>query len=221
MKRINLTKEQFLYLLTNPNPFDQGVYGKLTIIGDYLFKVNYKDFIGTYITGDENTLASEVSNWQQVEKDLRHDKSTLEEKIEKYSRLQDTKSNRLIAGVLAYEGLFVGVVLNYFKDYISLTEAANIVSVEERDKYIAISYELAKDLLDHNIVPKDISENNILVNLETGDVVLIDLDDCETTYGPDNYVNDFPHHRRTIDENIKDMIRRLDLRRGIEDPREI
>lgn len=219
MKKIELTKEQFLYLLLNPNPFDQGVYGKLTIIGDYLFKLYYKDFIGTYINGDDETLANEVDTLQTVEKQL--DRNTLERKEEEYSRLLNTKSNKLIEGILSYQGLFVGVVMHYYKDYISLSEAADKISVEERDKYINMGYELAKDLLDHNIVPKDISETNILVNLETGDVVLIDLDDPETTYGPDGYVNKFPHHRRTIDENVKDMIRRLDQRRGIIDPREI
>lgn len=221
MKKISLTKEQMLFLLLNPNPFDQGVYGKLTIVGDYLFKVNYKDFIETYITGDETKLDWEVDSWLKVEKESNYGLRDVDKQKEKFSKLESTKSSKLIVGVLSYRGLYVGTILNYYKDYISLVEADKKISIEERDKYINKAYELANDLLEHNIVPRDISENNILVNLETGDVVLIDLDDIETTYGPDGYVDKYPHHRRTIDSNFKDTIRRLNNRRGIKDPREL
>ena len=221
MKTINLTKEQMLFLLLNPNPFDQGVYGILSEVGEYLFKVNYKDFIETYISNNPDALDGEVDIWLKVEKESNMGLRNVEKQRDKFKRLESTKSSNLIVGVLSYRDLYVGTVLHNFKGYVTLAKADESISIEERNIYISKAYELANDLLAHDIVPKDLSENNVLVNLETGDVVLIDLDDGETTYGPEGYVDKYPHHRKTIESNVQDMIRRLNNRRGIKDPREL
>ena len=62
----------------------------------------------------------------------------------------------------------------------------------------------------HDIVPKDIKENNILVNTETGDVKLIDLDGIETIYGPKGYIKDYPYNIDSVNAKLEEMANRLE-----------
>ena len=99
--------------------------------------------------------------------------------------------------------------MNYFEGYISLEKASKIVTRQELDEYLRKCYNLVNDLMTHNIVPKDIKEDNILVNIKNGDVILIDLDGNETVYGPVNYVNDYPYNKKIVENKLNDMVYRL------------
>ena len=209
MKLIDINKEQFLKLLLNSNPFSKGQFGIITLINDKLYKIYYKDFFETYFTKDENKLDAEVEQWLNFEKITNSDLKNPSKRLEVLNKLLETKSRDLITGVLSYNGILVGIEMRYYKDYISLASVSKTVSNEDLDKYLSESYNLISDLMSHNIVPRDIKEDNILINLITGDVVLIDLDGNETIYGPDNYVNDYPYNKKIVTEKVDEMICRL------------
>ena len=209
MKVIDISKEKFLNLLLNSYPFDQGQFGIITLVNDKLYKVYYKDFINTYIGKNASKLDFEVDIRLKVKEESNSELMSPNSRLEDFSRLSQTKSYDLITGILSYKGLFIGIEMTYYDGYITLFEAAKIVSDEELDRYINISYDLANDLLIHDIVPNDISEKNILINIETGDVKLIDLDGIETTYGPKNYVRDYPYNVESINKKFSEMIHRL------------
>ena len=209
MKLIDINKEQFLKLLLNSNPFSKGQFGIITLINDKLYKIYYKDFFETYFTKDENKLDAEVEQWLNIEKIINSDLKNPSKKLEVLNKLLETKSRDLITGVLSYNGVLVGIEMKYYEDYISLASVSKTVSNEDLDKYLSKSYNLISDLMSHNIVPRDIKEDNILINLITGDVVLIDLDGNETIYGPDNYVNDYPYNKKIVTDKVNEMICRL------------
>ena len=209
MRIINIAREQLLYLLLNTNSLDHGVYGRLFLVNDKLYKIYYKDFFVVCISKNSNKLEKIVDNLLMIEKELGYGLRDPYTNLLKLERLLETKSKDLITGVLSYRDLLVGIEMNYYKDYITLLEASIIVSKEELDYYIEVCYELVHDLLLHNIVPNDIKEDNIIVNIKTGDVKLIDLDDNETRYGPDDYINRFPYNVSNIEQRLEAMIHRL------------
>ena len=121
----------------------------------------------------------------------------------------------LITGVLSYKGLLVGIQMKYLKNYTTLKEISTRVEDSKLVIYLNKVYELVCNLLMENIVPTDVKEDNILVNEETKDVVLIDLDGSETIYGPDNYLIDFPYNLDIINNNFDKMVNRLKIKKGL------
>ena len=100
------------------------------------------------------------------------------------------------------------------KNYTTLKEISTRVEDSKLVIYLNKAYEIVYDLLMENIVPTDVKEDNILVNEETNDVVLIDLDGSETIYGPDNYLIDFPYNLDIINNNFDKMVNRLKIKKG-------
>ena len=213
MKIIEINKNQLLELLLNTNPYSQGQFGIITLIDNKLYKLNYKDFIDTFIHRDENKLDNEVNTLLEIKKTLKSGYKSPNMRMKMYSRLLKTKSNDLITGVLSYKGLFVGIEMTYYKDFVTLSVADKIVSKEEVNKYMNIIDNLISDLIQHNIIPCDIKEENILINTKTSEVKLIDLDGNETIYGPPNYINEFPYYKKSIDRKLKKMNKRLKIRK--------
>ena len=105
--------------------------------------------------------------------------------------------------------------MNYLKNYTTLKEISTRVEDSKLVIYLNKVYELVCNLLMENIVPTDVKEDNILVNEETNDVVLIDLDGSETIYGPDNYLIDFPYNLDIINNNFDKMVNRLKIKKGL------
>ena len=209
MKVIEISKKEFLSYLLNPNPLTQGQFGKIVLNGDKLYKIYYKDFIKTYINKNDNFLDDEVSSLLEIERLTNLGLRDPYKKLTELNRLAGTKSSNLITGVLSYKGLLVGIQMNYLKDYITLKEISTRVEDSKLDIYLNKVYELVCNLLMENIVPTDVKEDNILVNEETNDVALIDLDGIETIYGPDNYLIDFPYNFDIINNNFDKMVNRL------------
>ena len=209
MKIIDINKQQFLNLLLNSNPFSQGQFGIMTLINGKLYKIYYKDFIETYLTKDENKLDMEVDSWLETEKITNFGLRNPYKRLKELHKLLKTNSCSLVTGILSYKGLLVGIEMNYYEGYISLEAASKDISKDKLYTYLNKCYNLINDLMTHNIVSKDIKEDNVLVNLTTSDVVLIDLDGNETTYGPDNYVNEYPYNKKVVKEKFNDMVYRL------------
>ena len=215
MEVIEISKKEFLSYLLNPNPLTQGQFGKIVLNGDKLYKIYYKDFIKTYINKNDNFLDDEVSSLLEIERLTNLGLRDPYKKLTELNRLAGTKSSNLITGVLSYKGLLVGIQMNYLKDYITLKEISTRVEDSKLDIYLNKVYELVCNLLMENIVPTDVKEDNILVNEETNDVALIDLDGIETIYGPDNYLIDFPYNLDIINNNFDKMINRLKTKKDL------
>lgn len=215
MQVIEISKDKFLSYLLNPNPIFQGQFGKIVLDNNKLYKIYYRDFIKTYINKDECLLDDEVNSLLEIEKLTNFELRDPYKKLNELNRLARTKSTSLITGVLSYNGLLVGIQMNYLKNYTTLKEISTRVEDSKLVIYLNKVYELVYDLLKENIVPTDVKEDNILVNEETKDVVLIDLDGSETIYGPDNYLIDFPYNLDIINNNFDKMVNRLKIKKGL------
>ena len=215
MQVIEISKDEFLSYLLNPNPLTQGQFGKIVLNGDKLYKIYYRDFIKTYINKNEDFLDEEVNRLIENERLTNLGLRDPYKKLSELNRLTKTNSLNLITGVLSYKGLLVGIQMNYLKDYITLKEISTRVEDSKLDIYLNKVYELICDLLMENIVPTDVKEDNILVNEETKEVVLIDLDGIETIYGPDNYLMDFPYNLDIINNNFDKMVNRLKTKKDL------
>ena len=215
MQVIEISKDKFLSYLLNPNPIFQGQFGKIVLDNNKLYKIYYRDFIKTYINKDECFLDDEVNSLLEIEKLTNFELRNPYKKLNELNRLARTKSPNLITGVLSYNGLLVGIQMNYLKNYTTLKEISTRVEDSKLVIYLNKAYEIVYDLLKDNIVPTDVKEDNILVNEETNDVVLIDLDGSETIYGPDNYLIDFPYNLDIINNNFDKMVNRLKIKKGL------
>lgn len=215
MQVIEISKDKFLSYLLNPNPIFQGQFGKIVLDNNKLYKIYYRDFIKTYINKDECFLDDEVNSLLEIEKLTNFELRDPYKKLNELNRLARTKLASLITGVLSYNGLLVGIQMNYLKNYTTLKEISTRVEDSKLVIYLNKVYELVCNLLMENIVPTDVKEDNILVNEETKDVVLIDLDGSETIYGPDNYLIDFPYNLDIINNNFDKMVNRLKIKKGL------
>lgn len=215
MQVIEISKDKFLSYLLNPNPIFQGQFGKIVLDNNKLYKIYYRDFIKTYINKDECFLDDEVNSLLEIEKLTNFELRNPYKKLNELNRLARTKSASLITGVLSYKGLLVGIQMNYLKNYTTLKEISTRVEDSKLVIYLNKVYELVCNLLMENIVLTDVKEDNILVNEETNDVVLIDLDGSETIYGPDNYLIDFPYNLDIINNNFDKMVNRLKIKKGL------
>lgn len=215
MQVIEISKDKFLSYLLNPNPIFQGQFGKIVLDNNKLYKIYYRDFIKTYINKDECFLDDEVNSLLEIEKLTNFELRNPYKKLNELNRLARTKLPNLITGVLSYKGLLVGIQMNYLKNYTTLKEISTRVEDSKLVIYLNKVYELVCNLLMENIVPTDVKEDNILVNEETNNVVLIDLDGSETIYGPDNYLIDFPYNLDIINNNFDKMVNRLKIKKGL------
>lgn len=215
MQVIEISKDKFLSYLLNPNPIFQGQFGKIVLDNNKLYKIYYRDFIKTYINKDECFLDDEVNSLLEIEKLTNFELRDPYKKLNELNRLARTKSASLITGVLSYNGLLVGIQMNYLKNYTTLKEISTRVEDSKLVIYLNKVYEFVCNLLMENIVPTDVKEDNILVNEETKDVVLIDLDGSETIYGPDHYLMDFPYNLDIINNSFDKMVNRLKIKKGL------
>ena len=229
MQVIEISKDKFLSYLLNPNPIFQGQFGKIVLDNNKLYKIYYRDFIKTYINKDECFLDDEVNSLLEIEKltnfELRDPYKKLNDQFD-YSTnrgLLDTNEtplyvvkNTKVDAILIEAGFISDDSdLYYLKNYTTLKEISTRVEDSKLDIYLNKVYELVCNLLMENIVLTDVKEDNILVNEETNDVVLIDLDGSETIYGPDNYLIDFPYNLDIINNNFDKMVNRLKIKKGL------
>lgn len=205
MNLITIDKKEFMEMLFAYKPFSFGQFGILTAKDNKIYKIYYKDYADAFITRNPDKI-DELIDFYHYSKSIIN--SNLRNPIDalfKFKELEKTKSNNLITGVLSYKGIFVGVEMKYFENYITLKEATKSINIKDLNIYLNKASVLISDLISHNILPSDIKEDNILVNLETKDLVLIDLDGIDTTYGSEN-----PYTKRRIVKSLNEMKKRLE-----------
>ena len=209
MKKVELTQQQIMYLLTNEKPFSQGQFGKLTLLGDKIYKIHYKKLIDTYFSKDTEVLEREIETLTGVEETLKSGLYSPEANADKFQRLENTKMKDLITGVLEYKGIYIGIEMNYFEGYKSFREIAKRMDAKSLEETLKNIEEAINGLLENNIVPKDIKEDNILINPTNLDIKIIDLDGNETVYGPENYVKEYPYTRSSVMRKYEEMRNRV------------
>lgn len=215
MEIVEITKEQAIdYLSDKENIIGQGTYGILYKYNDTtLIKLYYKDYIYTYFTLDSKIFEKEIEANLNVIKSLKELGIKHNNKLEKLKKLhcilQLTDCYNLIKGVVTYKNYPVGVLLEYYKDYQTLKEIFFYLSIKEKITVLEKIKSLIESLMENNIYLEDIKENNIMVNKNTLDVKLIDLDGEQVRIEEKSYIEKHPFIKRRCIDDYNHMIKRL------------
>ncbi len=103
--------------------------------------------------------------------------------LTKCERLANTRSN-IIKGIVLCEDYPIGVLLEKYIGYTRLNKIYSDLPRKEKVEYLSKARELVIELMDHEIYPTDMEDNNLMVNRDNGDVKVIDLDDNYTRLDP-------------------------------------
>ena len=207
MKNITITKEQLLFYLFNENYVGKGQFG---IVHEYdkntLIKIYYKDVFNTYITKnilklDEEIYINKMLKNYNVDSNQLNEKDRL--KLEKLYELN------LINGIILYQNYHIGTLIPYYQDYKSLTSIVSFLTKEELLIILRRVQEYLDYLINNNIYPTDIREDNILIRINDLDVKIIDLDDEYTKYEENEYVKKHLYMKENSYENIKYLNKKL------------
>ena len=215
MKIIEITKEQIIdYLSDKEIIIGQGAYGILYKYNDTtLIKLYYKHYINTYFTLDSKIFDEEIEDNLNAIKILKQFGIKHIDKIEElkkiHSILQLTDCYDLIKGVVTYKNYPVGVLLEYYKDYKTLGDVYFYLSIKEKITVLEKIKSLIESLMENNIYLGDIKENNIMVNKDTLEVKLIDLDGEQVRIEEKSYVETHPFIKKECTDKCDKMIKRL------------
>lgn len=215
MIKKELSLDEINKLLFENRSIGQGTYGIVTKYEEgTLLKIYYKDIIETYLSRDISKLDKEIENKIEIEqfmKEIRPEKRTkLEEMTSNIDQLRKTKSSSLIKGVATYRGYLIGVFVEEYKGYELLEKIFAKLNEEERNKVLDNASTCLGDLYRNGIIPRDIKEDNIMVRKEDLDIKLIDLDDSETRYENEEYLEEFPHIKKDAIKAFENMKKRLE-----------
>lgn len=137
------------------------------------------------------------------------DKKRIQIIEKKIQQLQQTQSRTLIKGTAIYQGYPIGVFLENYKGYDKLGTVFLDLHENEQKLILDKSASLLADLYKNGIIPRDIKEDNILVRKNDLDVKLIDLDDIETRYENQDYLQEYSYIRKDAAEAFEKMKKRL------------
>ena len=175
MEIIELSKEKIIEFLSNKSKYyGRGAYGILVEYDEStLLKIYYKDVFNTYTNLDIKTLDEEINILLEVEKDMTDFNSKFIGKLQQLKTIQKalkkTKSNSLIKHIVTCNGYPIGVLLEKYKNYLKLSQVYKNLNNDEKIEVLRRVKELLFDLLENNIFPADIKENNIPFVAEWGD----------------------------------------------------
>lgn len=176
MKNIELNKNDIQYII-NGKQIGDGSYG---VVYEYDEDSVVKLYFG--IPYHMDSLDNIVLSKKNMERSLKQKNAVvLEKKIE---MLNNTSSKELITGVLIYKNYPIGIKMKYYKNYITLDELIRRYSIDNAaiKKIIRSIGDSIKSLKNQGIYTTDLNARNILINPETLEIKLIDLDDDLTIY---------------------------------------
>ena len=202
MNIIEISKQELINFLSNKkNYYDHGAFGILFEYNDStLLKIYYEDIFNTYTTLDSNKLDQEIININI---------NKLEQLKKIYTTLKKTKTNSLIKGIITYNGYPIGILLEYYKNYLKLSIAYKKLNQNAKIKVLSNIKELLNNLFENDIYPTDIKEDNILINPDNLDIKLIDLDGIETQIKNAEYIKKYPRIKNYCIEKYYKMSIRL------------
>ena len=214
MENVELKKEQLLKLLFEGNVIGMGTTGIIKQIDSTtLAKIYYKKIMDTYLSKDPNKLDDEIEMNKEIQTIMLTEcKKALDyaenEKLEQ-KKLQYLHEIGLVKGILFYQEFKIGLLLNYYKEYVELTKIkknltfTNLLSIMNS---IGITLE---DMMKNGLYPEDLREDNILVRPYDLDIKFIDLDDSTTRYEEISYVLNYPHIKNNCLEAYNQMKERV------------
>lgn len=186
MKIINLEKKELSKFLYD----DSIIIGKgssngiVSIYDDTtLAKIHFKDIRNSYYSKNLSFVDDEIAKVKSFDRKM--EKLGLN-KLSILKRLITQLNNShspLIKGIIMYKDYPIGILMEYYigyeklNEYITQLDSNSVIIVEEKIKF------LLYDLINNEIYPRDIKYDNILINKDTLDVKIIDLDDQETVVG--------------------------------------
>ncbi len=185
MRIINLDKKQLIKFLFDSNLIiGMGSNGIVSIFdNETLIKIHYKDIPNSYYLKDFTNVDKEIEEKLKIERKMEcfglNKANILKQKI---SHL-DKSNSPLIKGLVMYNGYTIGIIMKYYLKYKALNEVFLELTNDEkmivRDR---IEF-LLNDLVKNDIYVRDIKFDNFVINKDTLDVKIIDLDDKETVVG--------------------------------------
>lgn len=185
MKEIYLEKEKlkdFIIKLEYLKHGGNGIIYKLT--DDELVKLFYHNYFKDYdisiINKTIEDIVIKVDN-EHTRKILFPNYITQTTKLKQLiTRLDNTSSNDLYKGIIKIDDTIIGTILNYYKDYSSYQDIHSKLSPRHNIYLLNKLRHLVEELLNNGIYPTDLKLDNIMINKDTLDVKLIDLDDNTT-----------------------------------------
>ena len=190
MVELELTKEELENYLFNLETIGMGSNGLVQKLDDdTCIKIYYKDIYDVYSSKDINLLDDIIERHKKIKTDLYDNER---QKLELLTQMG------YITKVLYYKGYKIAVEMKLYKDYVMLYDAIRQLDTNKKELvYFKIKNKMS-ELINNNIYPIDLSTANILVNLESLDVVFIDLDDFGTRYDTDDFFADNPLVKRNL-----------------------
>ena len=201
MVELELTKEELENYLFNLETIGMGSNGLVQKLDDdTCIKIYYKDIYDVYSSKDINLLDDIIERHKKIKTDFYDNER---QKLELLTQMG------YISKVLYYRGYKIGIEMPYYKGYVSLYDAKEKLSQDERSQVLGQVRNRLDALMTANIYPEDLSCSSVLVNLETLDVALVDLDDAWTRYDTDEYLNEHPLVKRSLLSHCNGRFRQI------------
>lgn len=185
MEIIKIEKSQLIrFLYDSSIRVGEGSNGIVSIYNkNTLAKIHFKEIEKSYYSEDFSFLSEEIAKKLSFDKKLEPlglDKLSILKKL--IIHLNNSYSP-LIKGIIMYEDYPIGILMEYYFGYKTLEKIIFQLDTPSRIKvYERIKF-LLYDLIKNEVYPRDIKFGNIMVNKDTLDVKIIDLDDQETIVG--------------------------------------
>lgn len=194
MNCITLEKENLKEFLSKLKYLKHGGNG---IIFQYneeeLIKLFYKNYFDTYDDNVLDKIVTEIFETLEIKKIkdyLFFSKKSKEEKIiTLIKKLNNTNTSTLYKGTIQVESHIIATILNNYHNYVELSELYNELTLKNKKEVLEKIIVLLDELATKGIYPTDLKLENIMINKNTLDVKLIDLDDNTTMIT--NIDNDF------------------------------
>jgi serine/threonine protein kinase len=211
MEQIQISPKELIELMANKdNIVSQGSLGLLLPFNNELLKIYYKEIFNGFYYLDENKLINEIDTHKKVDQQMitmfPDYKDTL---IRERKKLKFLESIGLVKATVFCNEYMVGIMLNYYRDYIEVGNAFPQLSALEKKHIIDKMEQYLYFLLSNNIYPSDIKENNVMLRTSDFDIKFIDLDDQETRYEEREYIERFPYIEKDCIDKFKIMCKRL------------
>jgi len=206
----HLSCDQINYFLSNDSEeVGKGAFGLLKKYDEStLIKLYYKIFLQSYHNLNSKTFDG-IKSWHVRHDVLRLFTCSLDHLQQLYESLQKTESSSLIKGVVLYDESLIAVLLEHYVGYENLGKVFSHLYEYERLFVLERAKFLIDDLMDNNIFPSDIQENNIVINPKNLDVKIIDLDGRDVRLVNDEYLEKHPDFRSKCFERYHHMEKKL------------
>ena len=189
MRIIDINKEQLINFLVDTSiRIGEGSNGIVSIYDNQtLIKIHYKDIINSYYSNDFDSIDEEIEEKLALENKMKQVGFGETNRLKQLINKLEKSNSKLIEGIVMYRKYPIGVLLKYYSGYKSLGYVLlNLTDDEKIIVYNKIEM-LLYNLVECGIYMSDIKFDNIVIDENTLDVKIIDLDDQETTIRDNPY----------------------------------